>query len=113
MKKHWKFLLAALVLCDFAVLSAWAVNHVGYVGIFEHAFASPGGIQLFVDLCVALGLVSIWMIRDARARAVNPVPYLLLTLSLGSIGPLVYFVARARRSQGPSAPVSMARVLPH
>ena len=104
MKKHWKLLLSALVLCDFAVLSAWAVSQVGYVGTFEHAFASPGGIQLFVGLCVALGFVAIWMVRDARRSGVSPMPYLLLTVALGSVGPLVYFVVRELPVDAPAEP---------
>lgn len=34
------------------------------------------------------------MVRDARARGVSAVPYVLLTLALGSAGPLVYLIRR-------------------
>ena len=43
---------------------------------------------------IALSLVIAWMVRDARARGVSPLPYVVLTLALGSVGPLVYLIRR-------------------
>ena len=94
MKAHWKLIVASLVLLDFSALSIWALSEVGYVGLFQYALASPAGIQVLVDLCLALALVCVWMVADARRRGATVAPFLLLTLTLGSIGPLSYLVVR-------------------
>lgn len=94
MKAHWKLVVASLVLIDFTALSIWALSEVGYIGLFQYALASPAGIQILVDLCLALALFSGWMIADARRRGASVGVYLLLTLVLGSVGPLSYLVVR-------------------
>lgn len=87
-------LLLGIVLADFVGLSAWALYHHGYVGLFEVAVASPAGIQVLVDLTIALSLFMVWMWRDARDRGIAPLPFVLLTATLGSIGALAYLLRR-------------------
>lgn len=89
-----KKVLLWFVLLDFAALTAWAVGHVGYVGIFEAGVASPGSIQILVDLVIALALVCVWMFDDARRRGVTPWPWIAATLFVGSLAPLVYLIRR-------------------
>ena len=84
-----------LVLADFVAFSAYVVYQYGYVGLFEQALTNTATIQVSLDLVIALSLVSLWMWRDARERGVSVVPYLALTMTLGSIGPLVYLFRRA------------------
>jgi len=86
--------ILAVVLADFVGLSAWALYHHGYVGLFEAALATPAGIQVTTDLVVALSLVSLWMWRDSRERGISFLPFALLTVTLGSIGPLCYLLRR-------------------
>jgi hypothetical protein len=100
-----KRLLTGLVLADFTALTAWAVWTHGYVGFFEAAFANLASITVGVDLMIALSLVSVWMWRDARERGVSPIPYLLLTAALGSVGPLLYLFTRLREPARHRAPV--------
>ena len=88
--KQW---ILGAVLIDFAALTAYAFAQAGVSGFAaaaESLFSSPWGLQLACDFLVALGLVSWWMVADARERGVAAWPFLLLTLTLGSIGPLVY-----------------------
>lgn len=87
-------LLLGIVLADFVGLSAWALYHHGYVGLFEVAVASPAGIQVLVDLTIALSLFMVWMWRDARERGIAAWPFVLLTATLGSIGALAYLLRR-------------------
>lgn len=82
--------LAIILLIPFSVLSIYAVMQVGYIGIFDYHLHSPAGWQVFADLVVALILVLSWMIPNAKKRGRNPVPWVVLTLFLGSIGPLLY-----------------------
>jgi len=83
-----------VLLLDFLALTGYAVYQYGYLGFFELVTANVATITAFVDLLIALTLIIVWMIRDARARGISPVPYVLLTLALGSAGPLAYLIRR-------------------
>ncbi|MEX2482423.1 MAG: DUF2834 domain-containing protein [Gammaproteobacteria bacterium] len=95
---NWKTLLLGFVLFDFAVLSIYAMSQVGYLGIWQAGLASWGAVQLLVDLVILAGLAVLWMIGDARARGLNPWPYVLITFAAGSFGPLLYLLRREWRA---------------
>ena len=88
----WRRLALLFVLVDFSALTAYATVQHGIAGLIELALANSVTITLTVDLLIALTLVTAWMVRDARDRGVAPLPYVLLTFTLGSIGPLLYLV---------------------
>ena len=94
--------LAIILLVPFSILSVYAVLEVGYVGIFDYHRHSPAGWQVFADLVVALILVLSWMLPDAKKRGRNPIPWVVITLFLGSIGPLLYLATGARTEKQPS-----------
>lgn len=87
-------LVVADVLAAFSALTAYAVYEHGVAGVLPLMLANSVTITAFCDLTIALGLVSLWLIGDARARGVSPLPYLLITLTLGSVGPLLYLLRR-------------------
>lgn len=93
---NWKTIGLGLLLADFSALSAWAVWEHGYLGIFAAAMTNAATMQLAADLVIALGLIGLWMWKDARERGINPVPYLLIGAALGSFGPLLYLLRRER-----------------
>jgi hypothetical protein len=101
----------SVLLADFLALTAYAVYHYGYIGFFELATANAATTLALVDLVIALSLVVVWMVRDARARGVSVAPYVLLTLVLGSAGPLAYLIRhvlsdrRVPTAAGLAAPV--------
>ena len=84
----------SVLLANFLALTAYAVYQYGYVGFFDLMTANLATATAFADLLIALSLIVVWMVRDARARGVSPVPYVLLTLALGSAGPLAYLIRR-------------------
>lgn len=86
--------LLLLVLAAFGAVTAVALWQHGYVGIFQLQFQTSAGLQVLADLAVALGLVLVWLWRDARAQGRNPWPWVLATLALGSFGPLAYLLTR-------------------
>jgi hypothetical protein len=88
-----------LVLLAFADLNAYVVWEYGYLGFLQLATANSATIAALVDLTIALSLVTVWMWRDARRRGVSLVPYLALTATLGSIGPLLYLVIHGREAK--------------
>ena len=90
-------LIALALLIPFCVLTAYAVQQVGYWGIVEYHFPSPAGWQVITDLVIAIVLIMFWMVKDARKHGRNVIPYLLVCVFLGSIGPLLYLVMAPRK----------------
>ena len=104
-----KQIVLGLVLADFAALTAWAIWQHGYVGVFQLALASWATSLLLVDLVIALGLVLVWMMGDSRERGLAFLPYALLTLAFGSVGPLLYLIRREARATSPASLAHAAR----
>jgi hypothetical protein len=86
--------LILLVLALFGALTAAALWQHGYLGIFLLPLQTLAGTQVLVDLVIALTLVLVWLVQDARAQGRNPWPWVAATLALGSFGPLVYLLTR-------------------
>ena len=100
------------VLVAFLAFTLWVIESVGYAGFFEQTLASPVGIQLLVDVVLALSLALLWMRGDSKGSGVPFAPYLVLTLVLGSVGPLSYLLhreLRSRRETGRAAEPAIAR----
>ena len=95
--------LAALVLVPFLGLTLYALAEVGYVGLFAYQLASPAGWQVFVDLVIALVMVLGWMIPEAQRSGRSPWPWVVATLLLGSIGPLLYLATERSEPLAESA----------
>lgn len=91
--------LAIAMLIPFLILTLYAVIDVGYIGIFDYNRHSSAGWQVFSDLVIALILVSCWMIKDAKKTGRSPWPWLAITLTLGSIGPLLYLALRPKENR--------------
>jgi hypothetical protein len=84
--------LPGVVLLAFGGLTVAAVLQHGYVGIFQYQLQSLAGLQALGDLGIALGLVLVWLWRDARLSGRNAWPWIVLTLAAGSFGPLLYLL---------------------
>lgn len=97
-----------VVFVSFSLLTAYAVEQYGFIGLFEAALSTTVGVLLMVDLTIALGMVTLWLVNDARAHGKNPIVYVLMTVTLGSVGPLLYLLLR----RTDEAPVP-ARALGH
>ena len=93
-------ILTIVLLIPFSILTLYAVMDVGYIGIFDYHRHSSAGWQVFADLVVALILVSCWMIKDAKDTGRSPWPWLAITLTMGSIGPLLYLALRPKENLG-------------
>ena len=85
----------SLVLIAFAALEAYAIETYGYLGFFQALLGSLAGIVTGVDLVIALTMFVIWMSDDAPRNQMSSLPYLFVTLALGSLGPLLYLIRRA------------------
>ena len=100
MSARFAFLL--LVIAAFGVLSTLALMDVGYFGILAPHFRSWGEAQVLADLVILGVLACIWMTRDAPSHGLAAWPFVLMTLVLGSFGPLTYLVVRELRSRAAS-----------
>lgn len=94
-----KTLLLA-VLIPFTSFSAWVVVQHSYLEIFTDHFAKTTGMQVIIDLVIAISLAILWMIADARKRGITVWPFVLISLTLGSIGPLTYLIWRETKAPG-------------
>ncbi|MCB1691173.1 MAG: DUF2834 domain-containing protein [Pseudomonadales bacterium] len=86
--------LIVITLVLFSVLTGAALWYHGYLGILAPHFKTFGAGQVLADLVIALTLVMVWMWNDARNSGRNVWPFLLITLFLGSFGPLLYLLFR-------------------
>lgn len=87
-----KVLSLLAVLLGFGALSALALFEHGYLGIFQFHFPASAGWQVLADLVIVCALAMIWMINDARRSARTVWPFLLLTVTGGAFGPLLYLL---------------------
>ncbi|MFT4614892.1 MAG: drug/metabolite transporter (DMT)-like permease [Bacteroidia bacterium] len=88
--------LAIVILIPFLALTIYSVAKVGYFGLFEYHLHSPARWQVFTDLVIALLLVLMWLVPQAKTEGRNPWPWVVATLFLGSIGPLAYLAWRSK-----------------
>ena len=84
----------AIVLAGFSILTGYALLEYGYVGFFREVISNLASVTLLVDLIISLTIILVYLGNDARERGVSAVPYLLLTLAFGSVGPLLYLIRR-------------------
>jgi hypothetical protein len=79
----------------FAALNLYALGVDGIKGLGEALVAGNAWNRVLgVDLLIALGLVLTWLWRDAREHGRSPLPYVLVTMFTGSLGPLLYLLRR-------------------
>ena len=87
--------IVGVVFAAFALLNVYALWAAGLSGLVEQlTHGNAWFTVLGMDLVISLGLVATWLVRDARARGVSPLPYLAVTVFTGSIGPLLYLLRR-------------------
>ncbi len=91
--------LLVSLLAAFLGVSIYLVHSEPFFGFISLAMNDPWGGQIFLDLVIALSLFLTWARRDARERGLPYLPYLVLTLALGSIGALSYLIHREVRAQ--------------
>lgn len=90
--------LLVVALAVFVAGSLWLVHDEGLPGLFALLRTSDWGVQVFVDLCIALTVAWTSLRHDPRGRGVPLVPYLIATPFVGSMALLAYLIHRGLRS---------------
>jgi hypothetical protein len=96
-----QLVLAVVAVCGFGAFSLWVVATRGYFGFVSVAREGGWGLQMLIDLVIALGFATSWMIRDARTRRITSWPFVAATALLGSLGVLAYCVRRVTAAHRP------------
>jgi hypothetical protein len=99
-RKQW---LLAFALVDLMAINAFAVHHYGLLGFFQAVVSSLASVAVLVDLTIAISLIAVWMWSDAKRRGISPLPYVVTSALLGSVGPLAYLL----RTSGGEAPAAL------
>ena len=98
-----RLILLLIVIAAFGALTTVALLDVGYFGIIAPHFRSWGEAQVLADLVIVCVLACVWMVRDAPARGLSAWPFVVMTVVLGSFGPLTYLVVRELRRTRPAS----------
>jgi hypothetical protein len=91
--------LLIVVFIAFGALTAYTGLHYG--GLLEWlAFYTrdPASWQLFVDLVITMSLLLVFIYRDAQATGRRFWPWAVVCLTVGSFGPLLYFITAKREA---------------
>ena len=91
-----------VLIAVFAAFTLWSVTigiAYGPLGFITNALEHPWGMQVLVDLFIALFVAWSWLRHDARERGIPAWPYILGTVTLGSIGVLAYLIHRELRGK--------------
>jgi len=86
------------VIIVFGTITVMALMNGGIAGIVVPHFQSWGAGQVLADLVISLLICLFFIAKDAPARGLPFWPFLVLTLALGSFGPLAYLVMRELRA---------------
>lgn len=86
-------ILPLLTLIVFGVYSTYITVQHGYFGFLDLRH-EPWGYQVLTDLLLACWICLAYVVPDAKARGINPVPYILGTIAFGSIALLTFLVHR-------------------
>lgn len=87
--------IVGVVFALFAALNLYALSAASMQDLV--AVVTQGNLWHTVfkfDLAIALGVILTWLWRDAKAHGRSPLPYVIITMFTGSIGPLLYLLRR-------------------
>ena len=91
-------IVIAAALVVLSGITAQALYHAG--GLVEFIVAlvqAPEGRQVFADLLITMCLLLVFMKRDAEQTGRTFLPWAVLSLLIGSFGPMVYFLTAKKK----------------
>lgn len=101
-------LTVTVLFIGFSVFNTWYLTQDSFWAVFP-PFQDPVKIQLFGDLAVALTLANLWIFFDLQKHQ-KPrwmaFLFLFLTVSFGSMSPLLYLFLREWKLLGDFSPLA-------
>ena len=94
-----RIVLSVVAFLAFTAYTLFVVTNHSLFGFIADHQRGGWSLQIFIDLVVAATCFWVLAARDARARGITHWPYAVLTLPLGSIAILAYFVHRSLREK--------------
>ncbi len=88
-----RFSLALTALLVFTAYTLHTLANEGVAAIFE-LFAGGWSQQLFIDLFIACGVCTFWIIPDAKKHGISPWPFVIALPFVGSVASLTYITVR-------------------
>ncbi len=89
--------LAIVGLLILGVISVLALAEGGLAGFLVGITHSWATVQIYVDLVIAIVFLIVWMWRDANKKGLNPWPWIVLALVIGSFSPLIYLIVNGSK----------------
>ncbi len=89
--------LALTTLVAFSAFTLYCGATEGAIGFLTLAFSHEWAMQMLLDVGFSLAIASFWIVPDAEKHGINPWPYLVACVGLGSIAALAYVVHRELR----------------
>lgn len=87
------------VLIVFGALTGYTLAHYGGLLAWLAFYTrDPASWQIFADLLITMGLLLVFIRRDAQAKGRPFVPWAVFSLAVGSFGPLLYFITAKKRN---------------
>src|SRR5262245_19645319 len=87
---------------DFAAFTAWVVVTQPLGAVADAVRASYWTVQIAIDLVIALSFGAVWLARDAKARGMNPLPWIVALPFTGSLSLLAYLLLRREHGAEPA-----------
>ena len=88
----FRLALLLAVTLTFTAFSCVVTWRNGYFGFLTMAWDNEWGMQVLLDLVIALLLLSRHMVGEARAAGIRAWPYLVGLPLLGSISALIFYL---------------------
>jgi len=88
-----RFVLALIVFVVFTTYSLGIVADEGALAVLD-LLRGGWSQQVFIDLFIACGFVTLWVLPDAKKHGISPWPFIVALPLVGSISTLAYLVLR-------------------
>lgn len=88
-----------IITIPFTLLTIYAGYQYGIIGIFKEGMRNSATLQILIDLFICGFFFLAWLKQDAKRMNRNFIFWTIVTLTIGSFGPLLYLLTRKSGGQ--------------